>query len=63
MRIVHVMEPADLLAELHELRANAVRIARRLDLLADADLHAASDHAYRLADAIRATIDSREDAE
>ena len=61
--IVYVQEPADLLNELHELRIEARRIARRIDLLYSADLRAASDHAYRLADAIRAAIDSREDAE
>ena len=61
--IVHVMEPADLLDELHDLRVEAKRIARRLDLLGGADLHAASDHAYRLTIAIRAAIDSREDAQ
>ena len=60
--IIHVMEPADLLAELRELRANAESIARRLDLLEGADLKAASDNAYRLGNAIRVAIKLREDA-
>ena len=60
--IVHVMEPDALLAELAEHQARAKEIAHRLDMMIDADLQAASDHAYRLADAIRSAIKSREDA-